>query len=191
MGGLEPQAYQYAKGIAHAVLLTRQNGADVWEWANSKPYFDLAPNGGLTITGLTVFTPEGRVKADFGNWITKDSQGTFRVWRPDSFRAQHKKIRNLVHGRLTTYARYGCRCDPCRTAAATSRRRNRQRANKARRVERLKGDSTLAVHGSVSTYRNWGCRCEACASANSAACATWKHSRRASSDAVPTIPDSR
>lgn len=181
MGALDLREYLYAKGIVHAALLTRQNGADVWEWANSRPYFDLSSNGGLIITGLTVFTPEGRAKANFGDWITRDSQGAFRVWRSDRFRAEHRKIRSLIHGRATTYSNYGCRCDPCRSAAKEHRRRNQQRTYKARRVERLERDPSLATHGSVSTYRNWGCRCEPCVAANSAACAAWKRRRRASS----------
>jgi hypothetical protein len=62
-----------------AVQLTRENGAAVWEWADSKPHYDPAPGGGLHITGLNVFTAAGRVKAEFGDWIVHTRGGDWRV----------------------------------------------------------------------------------------------------------------
>ncbi len=64
------------------VRLTRDNGPAVWDWADSKPFFSPTPDGsGLEITGLTVFTPSGRVKAEFGDSVTLDAQGQFGVRR--------------------------------------------------------------------------------------------------------------
>jgi hypothetical protein len=58
-----------------AVQLTSENGPQVWEWADSKPYYE--PD--KTISGLTVFTPAGRVKAEFGDWIIRTTGGAFHV----------------------------------------------------------------------------------------------------------------
>ncbi len=54
-----------------AVQLTEANHNAVWEWAESKPFFDNAPGGGLIITGLTIFTPGGRRKASYGDWVIR------------------------------------------------------------------------------------------------------------------------
>lgn len=54
-----------------AVQLSGANHNAAWEWAESKPYFDNAPGGGLIITGLTIFTPTGRRKANYGDWVIR------------------------------------------------------------------------------------------------------------------------
>ena len=71
-----------------AVQLTPENGAQVWEWADSKPFYGPAPAEGplRPVTGLTVFTPTGRVKAEFGDWIYRTPGGDFRVYEDTEFR---------------------------------------------------------------------------------------------------------
>ncbi len=57
-----------------AVQLTEANHNAVFEWADSKPYFSPRPagiTGPLPITGLTIFTPTGRRKANFGDWVVR------------------------------------------------------------------------------------------------------------------------
>ncbi len=59
---------------AEAVQLTEANHNAVWEWAESKPYFSPHPpgvTGPLAITGLTIFTPTGRRKAEYGDWVIR------------------------------------------------------------------------------------------------------------------------
>lgn len=52
------------------VRLTAGNLHDVWEWAESKPYYDNRPGGGgLVVTGLSVYTPTGKVKAEYGDLV--------------------------------------------------------------------------------------------------------------------------
>jgi hypothetical protein len=70
-----------------AVQLTPDNGAAAWEWADSKPFYGAAPAEGepMPITGLTVFTPTGRVKANFGDWIYKTPNGDFKVYEDAEF----------------------------------------------------------------------------------------------------------
>lgn len=67
--------------VIEAVQLTEDNGAEVWEWADSKPFY--GPDG--TVTGLSIYTLEGRMKADFGDWIIKGVQGEFYPCKPDIF----------------------------------------------------------------------------------------------------------
>lgn len=57
-----------------AVQLSPDNGHLVFEWADSKPFFSPRPEGDdgpLPITGLTIFTPTGRRKAEYGDWVIK------------------------------------------------------------------------------------------------------------------------
>lgn len=57
-----------------AVQLTPENHNAVWDWAHSKPYYDPNPagvTGPPPITGLTIFTPNGRRKANYGDWVIR------------------------------------------------------------------------------------------------------------------------
>lgn len=56
-------------------LLTRESARELWEWIPGKAFYD--PDG--TISGLTVFTLAGRVKAGFGDWILSHEDGSFTV----------------------------------------------------------------------------------------------------------------
>jgi hypothetical protein len=59
-----------------AVRLTEENGHLLIEWVEpSKPFYD----PGHVITGLTVFTAYGRIKANWGDWIVRLSAGRFVV----------------------------------------------------------------------------------------------------------------
>ncbi len=71
-----------------AVQLTEANGPQVWEWAESKPFYGpaVAPGQPLRVTGLTVFTLKGRVKANFGDWVWQTSAGDFDVCDDSTFR---------------------------------------------------------------------------------------------------------
>ena len=70
---------QFTRGwfTIDAVQLTPENLNAVFEWADSKPFVE---NGG--VTGLTVFEPTGRNKANWGDWIYRTPGGDFRT-RPD------------------------------------------------------------------------------------------------------------
>lgn len=61
-----------------AVQLTKANMRAVWEWADSKQFFDNNPTGkGLIVTGLTIFTDQGRRKANYGDWVIRWPSGSF------------------------------------------------------------------------------------------------------------------
>jgi hypothetical protein len=64
-----------------AVRLTAANLWRVFEWADSKPFYGPREVEGepLPITGLTAFTPDGRVKAEFGDWVVREQSGRFIV----------------------------------------------------------------------------------------------------------------
>jgi len=78
---------QFTRGwfTVDAVRLTSDNLWDVFEWANSKPFYGPKQSGDQQhpITGLTVFTPTGRVKAEFGDWVYRTPGGDFRAY-PDA-----------------------------------------------------------------------------------------------------------
>jgi hypothetical protein len=72
------------------------------------------------------------------------------------------------HGRISTYANYGCRCNLCREACTAWTRANRLKRKKllkrgpdGRMVTRAKN----VTHGNPSTYLNWFCRCPDCTKA--------------------------
>ncbi|GAA2411049.1 hypothetical protein GCM10010404_81200 [Nonomuraea africana] len=67
--------------IAEACLLTPENGHLLWEWAASKPWYGADGQ----VDGLSIYTPGGRVKADFGDWIVKDGHGAFWPVKPEAF----------------------------------------------------------------------------------------------------------
>jgi hypothetical protein len=62
-----------------AVQLTTDNLWQVYEWADSKPFYGPKQDGDTRhpITGLTVFTANGRVKAEFGDWVYRTGDGRF------------------------------------------------------------------------------------------------------------------
>jgi hypothetical protein len=72
--------------------LTRENGREVWEWVDGKAFYE--PDG--TISGLTIFTLEGRMKADFDDWIIQEpfpSGGRhFYPCKPDIFTATYEAV---------------------------------------------------------------------------------------------------
>lgn len=81
---------QFKRGFLtiDAVQLAPENGGQVWEWADSKPFYspERDRNGQLILTGLAVFTPTGRVKAEFGDWIYQTPGGDFKVYSDGEFR---------------------------------------------------------------------------------------------------------
>lgn len=95
-GGTEPgqtvtlTVEQFHRGWStiDAVQLTEENLWAVFEWADSKPFYSPATAVGqpLPITGLTVFEPTGRNKAEFGDWIYRTPGGDFRTYPDAEFR---------------------------------------------------------------------------------------------------------
>lgn len=77
-----------------AVQLTKDNLWDVFEWADSKPFYGPKGEGDTAhpITGLTVFEPTGRNKAEFGDWIYKTPGGDFRTYPDAEFRARFTPV---------------------------------------------------------------------------------------------------
>lgn len=57
------------------------------------------------------------------------------------------------HGTAGGYSNHGCRCQPCRDAAAAFQRKARER--------RAKTPAELIPHG-ANGYSNYDCRCEIC-----------------------------
>jgi hypothetical protein len=87
---------QFTRGLftIDAVQLTGDNINDVFEWADSKPFFSPAPAAGdpMPVTGLTVFTPTGRVKAEFGDWIYRTPGGDFKTYNDTEFHELFKAV---------------------------------------------------------------------------------------------------
>jgi hypothetical protein len=81
-----------------AVQLTRENLSAVFEWADSKPFFGPAPAEGepMPVTGLTVFEPTGRRKANFGDWIYKTPGGSFRTRDDAAFRELFQPVEEVA-----------------------------------------------------------------------------------------------
>jgi hypothetical protein len=84
---------QYRKRavVIEARQLTPENGPDLWEWAESKPFY--SPDG--KVDGLTIYTLEGRMKADFGDWIVKGVRGEFYPVKPDIFEETYEPVQPL------------------------------------------------------------------------------------------------
>lgn len=82
------QQFRKKPVVIEAMLLTAETGPAVWEWADSKPYYE--PDG--TISGLSIYTLEGRMKADFGDWIIRGVKGEFYPCKPDIFEATYEQV---------------------------------------------------------------------------------------------------
>lgn len=72
-----------------------------------------------------------------------------------------------MHGLVTTYVGWFCRCDRCNEANNIYG----NNARKTRRASRVLRDGRLfavqaSSHGNYSTYVNWSCRCDPCTDAN-------------------------
>lgn len=83
-----PRSFRKRPVVIEAMRLTPEDGGEVWEWANSKPTY--GPDG--QCTGLAIFTLEGRMQADFGDWIIKGVQGEFYPCKPDIFEATYEPV---------------------------------------------------------------------------------------------------
>lgn len=70
------------KAQVEARQLTRENWPKILAWIDAgKQYIDA--DG--AVDGLTIFTLEGRMKADFGDWIVKGIKGEFWPVKADVF----------------------------------------------------------------------------------------------------------
>jgi hypothetical protein len=56
--------------IVWAVRLAEDNLGNIWEWADSKPFWS-----GGRVTGLTVWSAQGHIKAEFGDWVIRGPWG--------------------------------------------------------------------------------------------------------------------
>ena len=80
--------YRKKPVVVEARQLTRENGPELWEWADSKPRYGMDGE----VDGLTIFTLEGRMKADFGDWIIRGVRGEFYPCKPDVFEATYEPV---------------------------------------------------------------------------------------------------
>ncbi len=83
-----PRTFRKKAVEIQAMRLTRENGPAVWEWSDSKPYYE--PDG--SISGLSIYTLEGRMKADFGDWVIRGVRGEFYPCKPDIFEATYDAV---------------------------------------------------------------------------------------------------
>lgn len=74
--------------VIEAMQFTPETGRAVWEWADSKPMYD--PHG--QVCGLRIYTLEGDMKADFGDWIIRGVQGEFYPCKPDIFETTYELV---------------------------------------------------------------------------------------------------
>lgn len=80
--------YRKKPVVVEARQLTAQNGPELWEWADSKPTYGTDK----FVDGLAIYTLEGRMRADFGDWIIKGVKGEFYPCKPDIFEATYEPV---------------------------------------------------------------------------------------------------
>jgi hypothetical protein len=81
----------YRHRLVEAVQYTCDNDREMFEWVPGKQF--IGPHPSFAVEGLTVFTPEGRRKAVWGDWVYRD-QGTDRFWvgGPDAFEDSYEPV---------------------------------------------------------------------------------------------------
>jgi len=72
--------------VVEAMQLTHESGPRIWEWADSKPTYGTDN----FVDGLAIYTLEGRMRANFGDWIIKGVKGEFYPCREDIFAATYE-----------------------------------------------------------------------------------------------------
>ena len=83
-----PRAYRQKPVVVQAMRFTRESGPYVWEWADSKPMYDA--NG--KVCGLRIYTLECDMKADFGDWVIRGTEGEFYPCKPAAFAATFEAV---------------------------------------------------------------------------------------------------
>lgn len=93
-------------------------------------------------------------------WIQKNFAR--RVWHPDDY--WFAPNREGKHGKIVTYASYGCHCPPCREVQNAKKRefRANYRKNRVVRNGRWYALGREGKHGMSTTYHTYGCRCDPC-----------------------------
>ena len=77
-----------------AMQLTDENVDDVAEWCGEKAAPSLVPWAGRGLKEvLNIFTLEGKMQADCGDYIIKGVQGEFYPCKPDIFAATYEEVR--------------------------------------------------------------------------------------------------
>lgn len=85
---MPPERFRKKPVEIEAMQLTRENGPKLWEWADSKPLY--GPTG--EVEGLRIYTLEGDMRADFGDWIIRGVKGEFYPCKPDIFEATYDPV---------------------------------------------------------------------------------------------------
>ena len=80
--------YRKKPVVIEAMLLTEENGHLVWEWADSKPL----KNWKGEVEGLRIYTLEGTMNADFGDYIIKGIAGEFYPCKADIFEKTYEFV---------------------------------------------------------------------------------------------------
>lgn len=88
--------------------------------------------------------------------------------RAPVFRREIDIPATAVHGRISTYSNYRCRCDKCRQANADSHRAL---------IARYRDEGGRGKHGTAYRYQT-GCRCKKCRSAHAEADRDYRRRRQ-------------
>ena len=76
-----------------AMRLTDENVGAVAEWCGGKAAPSLVPWVGRGLKEvLNIFTLEGKMQADYGDYIIKGVQGEFYPCKPDIFAATYEEV---------------------------------------------------------------------------------------------------
>ena len=78
--------YRNKPVVIEAREVTRESLADVMKWCGGSSRSRLSP--------IAIETPAGTWRADFGDWIVKDTNGQFRPCKPDIFENTYEEVGN-------------------------------------------------------------------------------------------------
>lgn len=76
-----------------AIRLTKENARAVVEWCGGTAAESFVPSPGRGLKAvLNIFTLGGKMQADYGDYIIKDTQGEFYPCKPDIFAATYEEV---------------------------------------------------------------------------------------------------
>ena len=91
-----PQRFRKKPVVIEAMCLSRENADDVLDWiCENEGHAELVYGPTAGWLGVAIFTLEGTMQADPGDWIIRGVKGEFYPCKPDIFEVTYEPAAGL------------------------------------------------------------------------------------------------